>query len=135
AYLQRVGPAVIVVHSQGCNFAFQAAHNAPDRVAAIIAVEGSGAPDPSRLDMARLRDIPILYVWGDYLEQGPWPAFKGNVDRFMAAHRAAGGHGDVLDLPARGVRGNSHMIMQDDNSDAVAAMIQAWMVARGLVRA
>ncbi|MBY0336486.1 MAG: esterase [Acetobacteraceae bacterium] len=134
AYLQRVGPAVIIVHSQGCNFAFQAAINAPDRVAAIVAVEASGAPDPARAEVARARGIPILYVWGDYMDQGPWPAFRRTVDRFMEAHRAAGGRGDVLDLPARGIRGNSHMIMHDDNSDEVAALIQAWLGERGLMR-
>lgn len=135
AYLQRVGPAVIVVHSQGCNFAFQAALNAPERVAAIVALEGSGAPDPARAEMARIRGVPILYVWGDYMDQGPWPAFKRSVDRFMEAHRAAGGRGDVLDLPARGIRGNSHMLMHDDNSDAIAGLVQDWLAARGLMRA
>jgi hypothetical protein len=37
-------------------------------------------------------------------------------------------------MPAEGVRGNSHMIMMDTNSDDVARRIQAWMDRRGLMR-
>jgi hypothetical protein len=37
-------------------------------------------------------------------------------------------------MPAEGVRGNSHMIMMDTNSDDVARRIDAWMERRGLMR-
>ena len=46
--------------------------------------------------------------------------------------KAAGGHIDIVDLPDVGMKGNSHMIMMDRNSDAVAALIQKWLVDRGL---
>jgi hypothetical protein len=36
---------------------------------------------------------------------------------------AAGGKADVLDLPAAGVKGNTHMLMVDRNSDEVAKLI------------
>ena len=67
--------------------------------------------------------------------------YGGNPDRVrpipgawraLAAVRAAGGSVDVVDLPAAGIRGNSHMIMMDRNSDEVAALVQDWLVARGL---
>ena len=77
AYLARVGSTVIVVHSQGVAFALTAALRQPDKVAAIVAVEGSGAPDPAAVEMARMRGIPLLVVWGDYLHVSPWPAYKG----------------------------------------------------------
>jgi len=48
--------------------------------------------------------------------------------------RAAGGSVDVVDLPERGIRGNSHMIMMDRNSDEVAKLVQDWLAARGLWR-
>ena len=38
------------------------------------------------------------------------------------------------DMPAEGVRGNSHMIMMDTNSDDVARRINAWMAGQGLMR-
>jgi pimeloyl-ACP methyl ester carboxylesterase len=134
AYVQAVGPSVILVHSQGAAFAQQAAVTAPDRVRAVVVVEGSGAPDPSKVDAARVKDVPHLFVWGDHMDAAPWPSFRAALDRWAEAIRAAGGTADVIDLPKRGMAGNSHMMMLDDNSDEVAAVIQDWLTAKGLMR-
>jgi len=47
--------------------------------------------------------------------------------------KAAGGSIDIVDLPDAGLRGNSHMVMMDRNSDDVAALIQKWLASKGLV--
>lgn len=134
ALVQQICPCVVVVHSQGGNFGFTMALHAPDRVRAIIAIEPSGAP-PAEADAARVRAIPHLVVWGDYLDRSPfWQRLRPNVERWQPAIRAAGGLADTLDLPEQGVRGNSHMLMMDSNSDAIAARVQGWMEARGLLR-
>ena len=54
--------------------------------------------------------------------------------RAASAARAAGGSVDVVDLPEIGIRGNSHMIMMDRNSDAVAEVVQRWLAQKGLWR-
>ena len=134
ALVQRICPCVVLVHSQGGNFGFNMALNAPDKVRAVIAVEPSGAP-PQTVDAARLRDIPHLVVWGDHIAGNAfWERIRGNIDRWQGQIRSAGGAADTLDMPAEGVRGNSHMIMMDDNSDDVAARIMTWMERRGLMR-
>ena len=134
AYVQAACPCVIVVHSQGGNFAMTAALNAPDKVRALVLVEPSGAPPPTA-DAARLRDIPHLFVWGDHFGENPfWGRVRGNVERWGGQLRAAGVSVDVLDLPAEGVRGNSHMLMMDTNSDEIAGRIQRWMEGKGLMR-
>ena len=134
ALVQRICPCVIVVHSQGGNFGFTAALNAPDKVRAVIAVEPSGAP-PATTEAARISHIPHLVVWGDYTEGSPfWQRIRTNIARWQGQIRDAGGIADTLDMPAEGVRGNSHMIMMDTNSDDVAARIQAWMERQGLMR-
>jgi hypothetical protein len=46
---------------------------------------------------------------------------------------AAGGKADVLDLPAMGIKGNTHMLMMDRNSDEVAKLVHDWIVKQGLV--
>ena len=46
--------------------------------------------------------------------------------------RPAGGSVDIDDLPDMGLKGNSHMIMMDKNSDQVADLIQKWLVGKGL---
>lgn len=134
ALVQRICPCVLLAHSQGGNFAFTAALNAPDKVAAVIAVEPSGAP-PQTADAARLRGIPHLVVWGDHIRGNAfWERITANIGRWQGQIRDAGGVADTLDLPAEGIAGNSHMLMMDTNSDEVAARIQAWMTARGLMR-
>jgi pimeloyl-ACP methyl ester carboxylesterase len=134
AYVQQACPCVIIVHSQGANFAFNAALNAPDKVRAIVAVEASGAPNPASADAAKVKGIPHLFVWGDHMDQPLWSRIKPNIDRWQAAITGAGGKADTLDLPARGIRGNSHMMMMDTNSDQVAGLIQDWIAAQGLMR-
>ena len=83
--------------------------------------------------MAALAGVPVLMLYGDFIEgDARWPAIRARGVAFAEAVRAAGGSVDVVDLPARGIRGNSHMIMMDRNSDVVAALVQDWLVGRGL---
>lgn len=134
-YVDKACPCVILVHSQGGNFAFNAALRAPDKVKAIVVVEPSGSPDPDKTDLSPLRGVPILWVWGDYVGDVPlWLPVRERQEKFRAALNRAGGTGELLDLPARGIRGNSHMMMMDRNSDQVAGLIQQWLAGRGLVR-
>jgi pimeloyl-ACP methyl ester carboxylesterase len=135
AYVERACPCVILVHSQGGNFAFNAALKRPDLIKAIVAVETSGSPDPDKTDFAKLKGVPMLWVWGDYLEKYPfWAPIVARQEKFRTNLVAAGGVGDVMKLPELGVRGNSHMLMMDKNSDAIAAMIQEWIAKRVLMK-
>lgn len=133
ALVQKVCPCVIVAHSQGANFAFTAALTAPDKVKALVVVEPSAAPDPAMIDLARLKSVPHLAVWGDNMPAVPvWGRLVQAPNRYLSALRAVGGKVEVLDLPAIGIRGNSHMLMMDDNSDAIAGRIQHWLASQGL---
>ena len=135
AYVEKSCPCVIVVHSQGGFFAMNAALRHPDKVKAIVTVEPSGAPDPSKTDLTPLSKIPMLWVWGDYVDDLPfWKGIRRTQDAFRDALSRAGGRADVLDLPAQGIHGNSHMLMMDRNADQVAALIQQWLTERGLMR-
>ena len=48
------------------------------------------------------------------------------------AIKKAGGTADWINLPDIGIKGNSHMLMQDKNSDQVAEVINKWLVSKGL---
>ena len=75
ALLRKVGPSVVMTHSQSGAFGFNAALNAPDVVRAVVTVEPSGAPDPDVTDVARVRAVPHLMVLGDHIEDDPfWQA-------------------------------------------------------------
>ncbi len=133
AQVARLEASVLLMHSQGGNFGFHAALHAPDRVKAVIALEPSGAPDPSREDAARLAHIPHLFIWGDHLDGSVfWTQYRPNVERWAEALGKAGASVDWIDLPAHGIRGNSHALMLDDNSDEIARMAIDWLAGHGL---
>jgi pimeloyl-ACP methyl ester carboxylesterase len=133
--VQKIGPCVIVVHSQGGNFGFNAALAAPDRVKALVAIEPSGAPRPEAAAGGSLRGVPHLVVWGDYIGQSEfWQRLVPASRRYAEALRAEGGIADWWELPKMGVAGNSHMLMMDRNSEQIAQMLQTWMADRGLMK-
>jgi len=135
AYVQKVCPCVILTHSQGGNFGFTMALHAPDKVKALISVEPSGSPDPDKTDLKALKNIPMLFMWGDNLQLYPfWQGVRGRLDKFQQAVAVQGGVANVIDLPKAGFKGNSHMLMMDSNSDAAAQLIQDWMVKQGLMK-
>jgi pimeloyl-ACP methyl ester carboxylesterase len=129
--VDKICPCVVLVHSQSGNFGFKVLEARPDKVKALVAVEPTLAGDPKRADA--IKATPILVIYGDNAKDHPrWSKIRqGGVD-YASLFRGAGGQIDVVDLPDRGIRGNSHMIMMDKNSDVVAGLIQKWLVEKGL---
>ncbi len=136
ALVLRLDPGVVILaHSQGGNFGLAAALHAPERVRAVISLEPSGAPDPASHDPASLKGTPHLFVWGDNWRDNPfWANSRPAAERWSGALAAASCDVTWIDLPARGIRGNSHALMADDNSDEIAGLVLDWMAARGLLR-
>lgn len=133
AELDRVGPSVLLFHSQAGQFGFKVAQARPDKVRALIAVEPAGIGDPAQA--AALKDIPILVVYGDNIaKDSRWPGIRASGVGFVDLVRKAGGSVDVMDLPDRGIAGNSHMLMMDRNNLVVAQLIQDWLAGKGLVK-
>ncbi|WP_228648914.1 metallophosphoesterase family protein [Microtetraspora sp. AC03309] len=131
ALVAKVGPNVILTHSAAGPLGFAATIAAPDHVRAHIAIEPSGAPDPSTVDLDRLRPIPHLIVWGDHLDSdSTWTELYTSTRRFHDALRRAGGRSTWIDLPTEGRHGNSHMIMMDRDSHKTARLITSWLDAQ-----
>ena len=131
--MQKICPCIIVVHSQGGNFGFTAALNAPDKVKALVTIEPSGAPDPAKADAARLKGVPHLIVWGDFIDRVPvWSKLVINPTKWGRAIAAAGGKVDTFELPGMGIKGNTHMMMMDRNSDDIAKLVNDWIGKQGL---
>lgn len=132
ALVDKIGPAVLLFHSQAGGFGFPIAQTRPEKVKAIVAIEPAVAGDAAQA--GRFKDIPILMLYGDFIDRSPrWPKMRQFGVDFAAAVRAAGGRADVVDLPTVGIRGNSHMMMMDRNNAEIAALIQDWLVRQGLV--
>ena len=74
-----------------------------------------------------------MIVIADNAKEHPrWKAIRQNSVTYAEAFKAAGGSIDLVDLPDVGIKGNSHMVMMDKNSDQVADLIQKWLVSKGL---
>ncbi len=118
ALLERVGPSVIIAHSQGGHFACAAAQAAPHLVRALVLLEPSGfGPGP-------MSHIPTLVLYGDHIARDPrWVTLRAAGGAFAAAHPWV----TLRDLPEEGLAGNGHMLMLERNSDAIAARVQRWL--------
>jgi hypothetical protein len=72
--------------------------------------------------------LPILVLFGDYVDEFPrWAPRLKNCRDFIAAANAVGGKAELLVLPDIGIRGNAHMLMQDDNSLDIADILLDWI--------
>lgn len=116
AVVRRVGRCVMIGHSQGGGFAARVAQAAPDTVLATVLLEPHGLPERAT--------GPQLIVLGDNLEHG---AVTKQLMPVWMAYRESGSRVDVLDLPGAGLRGNSHLMMADTNSDTVSLLIREWI--------
>jgi pimeloyl-ACP methyl ester carboxylesterase len=100
ALIDKICPCVMLLHSQGGTFGFQVAEQRPDKIKGIVA----NAP--------KLKDVPVLQIFGDYVDQHPrWSTFKKADMAYGEAIKAASGTADWINLPDIGIKGNSHMLM------------------------
>lgn len=135
ALLDKLGKCVILAHSQGCGQILSAVQQRPERVAAVILLEPSGAPQTEGVDLSLLKDVPFLFVWGDNVDAGKtwWSEFYRNVSTYADRLSQAQVPVTWVDLPKRGIHGNSHILIMDRNSDDIARLIQDWMTQQGLM--
>lgn len=127
--------AVLMGHSQSGRFPLDAALLNPAAARGLVLVEPGACPASyNDAQMATLAKIPILVVFGDYRDTPTGiPTLPTWQERYEACQaligrlNAAGGNAQMFDPPARGIRGNSHMIMQDRNHLQIADEILEWI--------
>ena len=105
ALIDKVCPCVVLSHSQGGHFALKVAEKRADKIKGLVNVEPatSGSAQPQAL-----KDVPMLLVYGDYIEQDPrWVAYRKAALEYSEKMRASGGSVDVVNLPEQGIKGNS----------------------------
>jgi pimeloyl-ACP methyl ester carboxylesterase len=139
-YVQKVGPCVIIVHSQGCSFAAHTALKYPHLIKGLVFLEPSGMPDPDSNDLSVLQNIPQLYVWGDNLNGYPtWNKSLPGIGSYYKTVRAyyerlqqVAKNVSWIELPDIGITGNTHMLIQDRNTLDIARIVQNWFEQNGL---
>jgi hypothetical protein len=130
ALLDRIGPAVVLVHSQSGAYSLDLVRARAPAMLALVNIEGNCAPVTAD-EVARLfSKVPLLAVWGDYSYGAIGPngdARRNGCAATVAAIETAGGRARLLLLPEAGHSGNSHMLMMDRNNLQIADLIIAWL--------
>lgn len=131
--------SIFITHSQGGAVGWDVD---VENISAIIAIEPGGAPQVDSEQYNKLLEakIPIIFYYGDYMENGPedimssgfWSGIKAGSFAFAEAYNAAGGDATVIDLPAIGITGNSHFMFQELNNQEIADHIENWLGEHGL---
>jgi pimeloyl-ACP methyl ester carboxylesterase len=128
ALLDAVGPSLLMAHSAGGPTAVTAAKACAPLVPALILIEPTNPPVAT--DFPVLAGKSMIGVYGDYIDS------RNQGNRKVATEAAAllfsqnGGSGEVISLPEElGIFGNTHLMMQDNNSAFIADLILDWLVA------
>jgi hypothetical protein len=123
--------AILMGHSESGFFPEEAAMIDPTGVKGIISIEMPCTTNLSADKLAKLAKIPILVMFGDHLSDVPgfanWPTSFDSCNTFVKQVSAAGGDAQMMSLPAMGIKGNSHMLMQDKNNLQLADLILGWI--------
>jgi pimeloyl-ACP methyl ester carboxylesterase len=121
--LEKAGPATLLLHSASGPTGFEATRLRPDLVKAIVAVEVTGSPTDQDDIAKHFADKTFVGVYGDNFDLRPMAGRYEASVKMAETIRAKGGKADVIWLPKLGIRGNSHLLMQDNNNDDIARMI------------
>lgn len=126
---EQLGGAVLISHSQSGLFPLHAATINAIGIRGIVSIEGCSFLDFSDEEFEMLADIPMLFLRGDFLG---WPdnlpeGIRDCDTNLVQRISDLGGNVTVIDLPELGIRGNSHMLMHDDNNLEIADIILDWI--------
>jgi pimeloyl-ACP methyl ester carboxylesterase len=162
ALFARVGPGVLVTHSQSGGLGWRTAARSPN-VRAIVSYEPGGdfifpqgeAPAPLPFgrgsfkpvevplaDFLPLTKIPIVIYYGDNIPEAPtetpgpeqWRVFLQVARMWRDAVNRHGGDVTLIHLPELGIRGNTHFPMSDLNNLEIADLLADFLAEKGLDR-
>jgi pimeloyl-ACP methyl ester carboxylesterase len=134
----QVNGAVLMGHSQSGVFPLQAALLNPTAMKGLVLVEPGSCPATFTDDQIKsLATVPLLVVFGDHRDTPTglpalptWQARFEMCQALIGRIKTAGGQAQMLGPAETGIRGNSHMIMQDKNNLQIADLILKWIDER-----
>ena len=131
ALLDKIGPAVIMVHSQSGVYGLDVVRLRPNLVRALVSVEGGcETVTPKDIETPFVK-VPMVSVWGDN-SKGAWGVNgdkrRDGCQQAVNLINKGGGKAPFALLPEMGIAGNSHMMMMDKNNLQVADVIQKWIM-------
>jgi pimeloyl-ACP methyl ester carboxylesterase len=124
--LDRVGPAILMAHSAAGQTVLQAASARLHLVPGFVLLEPAGIPDAG--DFPAFSGKFMLGIYGDYIAQRNQTGRKQATEDAAVLFNQNGGVGEVISMPEDlNVFGNTHIMMQDNNSHDIAAIVVNWL--------
>jgi pimeloyl-ACP methyl ester carboxylesterase len=120
------GKVWLLSHSAGTQPAVLTAHQKRAKLNGFILLEPAGPPDST--DFPDFNGLHMFGVYGDYITSRNQTSRKEAVESVSVKFQNAGGISGVVSLPDDSlVKGNSHLMMQDKNSEYVFNIIEHWL--------
>jgi len=160
ALFDKIGPAILVTHSQGggsgwftaikspnvraivsyepgSNYVFPEGEVPPAMPSSAGALEALGVP---MADFKKLTQIPIVVYYGDFIPEQPvanpgqdaWRVRLARARLWADAVNRHGGDATVVHLPALGIHGNTHFPFSDLNNVELADLMAECLRSKGL---
>jgi pimeloyl-ACP methyl ester carboxylesterase len=127
--LDRIGPAVVITHSQSASWGFSLSVLRPKLVKGFVLLDSDCLVDPANIPTIHAR-VPSIMVFEDF-ENSARREFRlaqlEGCRRVARDINAAGGNARALTLPEVGLRGNTHMMMLDKNNLEIADLLIRWL--------
>jgi len=125
--VDRIGPTILVTHSAGGPFGWLVANERPTLVKAVVSFEGATAPlvgqnGAAGTPLPNLKGMPIMYLLS---ERG-----GRNAGPILEALMQSGARAEAINLKDRGILGNSHFAMFENNRRQVFDVIRTWIEQR-----
>jgi pimeloyl-ACP methyl ester carboxylesterase len=122
--VDRIVPAVIVTHSAGGPFGWLVANERPNLVKGVVSFEGGAAPlvgagGAAGTPLPNLKGMPIMYLLA---ERG-----GRNGEPILNALKASGARAELINMKDRGLAGNSHFAMFENNRRQVFEVMRGWI--------
>jgi pimeloyl-ACP methyl ester carboxylesterase len=161
ALFAKIGPGILVTHSQSGALGWRTAAKSPN-VRAIVSYEPGGdfifpegeapavpfsdrtftPPTVPLPELMPLTKIPIIIYYGDNIPeqrstnpgQEQWRVFLQVARLWRDAVNRHGGDVTVVHLPEIGIRGNTHFLMSDLNNLQIADQLSQYLAQKGLDR-
>ena len=128
AALRKIGPSVLLCHSQGGFLGSRAAVENSDVVRGVICAEASGWPKLDDITFDKVGGKPWLVLLGDFIEQSKrWSETKEETKIVCEQINLVGGRAELVSLPDVGFNGATHMFMMDEHSSEIASWIGDWI--------
>ena len=148
ALLDKIGPAIVLTHSAAGTWGWLVAEARPSLCKAVISFEGAGVPlveqqpaggaraggagrgnagrgnaAPAARRLNGVDGMPMLYFTAEVSGRTDGPAI-------VAALAASGAKAEHVFLQDRGIRGNGHMAMLENNRKQIADFLRSWIQER-----